>query len=216
MSGISSERPRRQRGDVVTYRYVGLTQTFLSVAATVDHDDRQSIGVYIAPGAPEESIRMEDGSSLPRVIPPGFFERRLVAIEKRLHGGRPSLRIWQPGRAHAVHVQRQAVTCEPDGFYVNLQEPMIRTLDGFATTDHFLDVVVDADLNWRWKDEDELEEAVAIGRLTVGEAEAVRAEGERVIADIEARRWPFDGSYDDWRPDPAWPLPALPDDWESE
>jgi hypothetical protein len=195
---------------VVTYRYVGLGRTFLSVAATVDHDDERSTGVYIAPGAPEESIRMGDGSYLPRVIPPGFFERRLVAMEERLHGGRPSLRIWQPGSAHAVHIHWRGDEWLPDGFYVNLQEPVTETPQGFETTDLFLDIVVDADLNWRWKDEDELEEAVAVGRITPREAEAVRIEGERVAADIESRRWPFDGSFDDWRPDPAWPLPALP------
>ncbi len=90
------------------------------------------------------------------------------------------------------------------------------TADGFATTDHFLDIVVDADLNWAWKDEDELEEAVAVGRLTIGAARAVRSEGDRVVASIEARHWPFDGSFDTWRPDPAWPIPEIPADWNDE
>ena len=93
---------------------------------------------------------------------------------------------------------------------------MTETVDGFETTDHFLDIVVDANLNWHWKDQDELEEAVAVGRLTIGEAAAIRAEGERVAADIEARRWPFDGSFDGWRPDPAWPTPAIPANWSED
>jgi len=38
----------------------------------------------------------------------------------------------------------------------------------------------------------------------------IRAEGERVIADIEAARFPFDGTWCDFRPDPAWPTPVLP------
>ena len=41
-----------------------------------------------------------------------------------------------------------------------------------------------------------------------------RAEGERVIARVEAGQSPFDSEWLDWRPDPAWPLPTLPLDWE--
>lgn len=216
MSGTSGEHRFRERGDIVMYRYVGLGQTFVANAATVDHDDVRSTGVYIAPGTPERQIRVADGSFVPRVIPPGYFERVPVAMQEGVFGGGQTLIVWQPGRAHAVHVHWREPDWAPVWFYVNLQTPMMETPTGFDTTDQFLDIVVDADLNWHWKDEDELEEAVGVGRLTVAEAEAVRIEGEHVVADIEARRWSFDGSYDEWRPDPSWPVPPMPDDWESE
>jgi hypothetical protein len=38
---------------------------------------------------------------------------------------------------------------------------------------------------------------------------AVRAEGERVLA-----AWPFPTGWEEFRPDPAWPLPGLPEGWE--
>jgi hypothetical protein len=38
---------------------------------------------------------------------------------------------------------------------------------------------------------------------------AVRAEGERVLA-----AWPFPTDWEEFRPDPTWPLPALPEGWE--
>lgn len=25
---------------------------------------------------------------------------------------------------------------------------------------------------------------------------------------------PFSGGWEDWRPDPAWTIPALPEDWD--
>jgi hypothetical protein len=40
---------------------------------------------------------------------------------------------------------------------VNLQEPFRRSQFGFETMDLALDVIVEADRSWRWKDEDELE-----------------------------------------------------------
>lgn len=216
MSGTSGQRRRRQREEVVICRYVGLGQTFFAAPMIVDHDDDRSIGVYLAPGTPFKRLRSAGESPLPRVVPPGYFERVETTMEHRIRDRGPSLVLWRPGGAHAVHVHWRGHLWEPDGFYVNLQEPMTETPDGFETTDLFLDIVVERDLQWRWKDEDELEEAVAVGRITAREAEAVRLEGERVVADIEARRWPFDGSYDNWRPDPAWPLPIFPKDWNIE
>jgi predicted RNA-binding protein associated with RNAse of E/G family len=79
--------------------------------------------------------------------------------------------------------------------------------------DQELDITISPSLTWRWKDEDKFEERVEHGLLSRAEAEAVRREGEAVIADLEARRRPFDEPWPVWRPDPSWPIPSLPDDW---
>ena len=92
---------------------------------------------------------------------------------------------------------------------MNLQEPLERITRGFTTRDHFLDILVAPDLSWEWKDEDELEQAVEVGRMMRNEANAVRREGERLVKDIEARRFPFDGSLRDWKPDPWWLVPTI-------
>ena len=69
--------------------------------------------------------------------------------------------------------------------------------------------VVEPDGSWRWKDEDELETAVRVDFFTPPEAEAIRGEGEAVVAE-----WPFPTGWEDWRADPTWPLPTLPADWD--
>ena len=56
--------------------------------------------------------------------------------------------------------------------------------------DQLLDVVIDPDLSWRWKDEDELREAVELGLMSEGRADAVRREAERAIERLEARQCP--------------------------
>ncbi|MEV8513659.1 hypothetical protein [Dactylosporangium sp. NPDC051484] len=49
------------------------------------------------------------------------------------------------------------------------------------------------------------------GFWSPAEAGLIRAEGLRVVAAIEAGRFPFDGTWWGLRPDPAWPrLPADP------
>lgn len=105
----------------------------------------------------------------------------------------------------------------PDGvhaWYVNLQQPLRRTSIGFDTTDHALDAIVAVDGTWTWKDEDELAEAVANGLFTPADAERFRADGERAVERILRRDPPFDRDWTGWRPDPSWPEPALPADWD--
>ncbi|WP_246258511.1 DUF402 domain-containing protein [Amycolatopsis anabasis] len=95
-------------------------------------------------------------------------------------------------------------------WYANLEIPCGRTATGPDRIDGVLDVVVHPDRSWRWKDEDEAEAALAAGRLTGDQLVRLRAEGARLIALAEAGAFPFDGTWTDFRPDPAWPAPELP------
>ena len=95
------------------------------------------------------------------------------------------------------------------GWYVNLQEPFRRTPLGFDVRDLQLDILVDTERKWRWKDEDELEASIEPGVICEAVAERTRAEGEAAVADIERGAWPFTDNMRDWRPDPAWPIPTL-------
>ncbi|HEY2949283.1 MAG TPA: DUF402 domain-containing protein [Micromonosporaceae bacterium] len=102
------------------------------------------------------------------------------------------------------------------GWYVNLEERAVRWPGGVDTMDRTLDVRVSADRAWAWKDEIEFARHVgAPGYWDAGGAAAIRAEGERVIKLIESGDFPFDGTWCDFRPDPAWPVPAtLPPGWD--
>ena len=94
------------------------------------------------------------------------------------------------------------------GWYVNLQAPTQLRGGRFDTNDLALDVWIEPDETWSWKDEDDLARAVEVGILDDAAASALRAEGERVIA---AKPWPT--GWEGWRPRTAWePLP-LPEDW---
>ena len=113
------------------------------------------------------------------------------------------------GRAHCIELLWDGRTGEFAGWYVNLQEPIRHSRLGFDTDDLILDIRVQPDGSWQWKDEDELEEAVKLGRFTDEEARAIREEGERVV---EERPWPT--GWEDFRPDPRWELPQLPAGWD--
>ncbi len=154
--------------------------------------------------------------------------RRLPAAEARERGyavalddevwRRDVLRLMYPGAHHSIWVfwEREDDERRHTAYYVNMEEPFRRTSIGFDTNDHTLDIVVTPDLEWRWKDEDELAERVQQGLFPADFAEFVRAEGERVIERIERHESPFGDGWGEWEPDPGWSTPELPPDWDQE
>lgn len=118
---------------------------------------------------------------------------------------RDQICVARPGRAHSVFLLWRE-DGELECWYVNFERPLHRTALGFDTFDEKLDLIVAPDGSYRWKDEDELEEAAALGLL---DADEVRAEARRVLEE-----WPFPTGWEDWRPDPSWPIPQLPDGWD--
>lgn len=157
-------------------------------------DDGERFVLYLPPGA--EGVWMgrdADGRYLERWMsdePPRahVWERHHVLSLTRRGDAHSLWHFWDPGWTFV-------------GWYVQLCDPIVETADGLETMDHALDVTVDPDGTWRWKDEDDFAEAQTLGVLTPEAAAAVRAEGARVIA---ARPWPT--GWEGWRPNPRWSL----------
>lgn len=160
------------------------------------------VGIFCQPGNEGKAIRRDPGDGyLKRWItdaPP--FDRTW----QRTH----VLRFMQEGSMHTVEVWWDAEWSFL-GWYVNLQAPLVIQRNRFDTTDWALDIVVEPDGTWHWKDEDEFEEAIELGVFEdIAAAEAVRTEGERVVAE---KPWPT--GWEEWRPPATWAPLALPDDW---
>ncbi len=99
-------------------------------------------------------------------------------------------------------------------WYVNLESSHDRTPIGIDFVDSILDVRVQPDLaGWEWKDEDELAEAVSLGLVSQAQADSYYAAGRRAIERLESRDSPLGDGWEDWRPDPSWPVPQLPLNW---
>lgn len=142
------------------------------------------------------------------------------------------LMLIPTGAAHAIYVMWDAVPLNPRNkelwrrdllhrqplrWYVNLQNPIRRNPLGIDTWDNMLDIEITPDRkSWRWKDEQELEEAVAVGLYTAAEAQEIRAEGERVIERLRNNRSPFCDGWEKWSPPADWTVPTLPAGWGLE
>jgi hypothetical protein len=75
------------------------------------------------------------------------------------------------------------------------------------------ETIVDQDRSWRLTDEDELATFVGQGVFDAELAARVHAEALAVAAKEERDEPPFSDPLHDWRPDPSWGRPVLPDGW---
>jgi hypothetical protein len=170
-------------------------------------------GVVVADTDDLLALYMPGGSPL-RFPPEDFFGAPHPWSGRDSWSGHGVLQLQRPGEMHAVWVFWEGPRRELAGWYVNIQEPFRRTSIGFDTQDLELDIVVEPDGAWSWKDDEQMESWVERGRWTPEEVAAIRAEGTRVTADLEAgRRW-WSEDWAAWEPNPAWPVPEIVEGWE--
>lgn len=193
--------------------------------ARVVHDDDRGLLLWLPEGAPTANEVAADGREM-RGMP--FTEwlgldRRLATGSWQGPGVLKLLPAERPGAAtfaaHSVWWFRDRAGRFAN-WYVNLEDPGVRwddgALAGVDIIDQDLDVVVEPDRSWWWKDEGEFAERLAFpDDYWVTSEEAVRAEGRRVIDQVEAGVFPFDGTWVDFVPDSGLSVPAsLPAGWD--
>jgi hypothetical protein len=191
---------RWSTGDHVVVRYLWLGRVFWAIPATVASDANLT-ALWVAPGVTyrRPAVRLTADE-----IASGTWTPR-----EATWFGNGTLMVSRPDDAHSIWLFWTPDGAF-DGWYVNLEEPRRRVRDGVVTRDQFLDLIVEADGSWRWKDVDDLPAAVDAGLMTDAEVTEVWAEGRRVLAE-RGRLLPT--GFEDWRPNADWPLPMLPEDW---
>lgn len=128
--------------------------------------------------------------------------------------GHGVLQMHRPDDAYAVWLFWHGPDRRFNGWYLNLQAPYERTEFGIDTLDHELDVLVDLEGGWRFKDADLLESCVQHGRFTQAEADSILAEGQRLGHMLDAGDQWWDNDWSRWTPPPQWKVPpTLLDGW---
>jgi hypothetical protein len=182
-------------GQLVTRREVlNDGRSWMQVPVRVVRDDDELLATYLARGAAF-------------TFPPGDWP-----TEDGLHPwhgkdaweGNGVLMLQRPGEWYAIWIFWFGAEREFRGWYVNFQEPFRRTPAGYDTQDLELDLWVPVDGPWEWKDAELLDQRVREGRFTMPQVEAIRAEGDRVAALLDAGvRW-WDDAWSSWTPDEGW------------
>ena len=170
------------------------------------------IAVVQPTGAPVVHRVGERGGPQGRSLLPGAWDgtRRETTWDRP-----PAVRLHPIGRSYSVIRTWLAGEQRFHGWYVNLEQPWIRTAIGFDSRDDVLDVTVSDDLaQCRLKDHDELEFAIETGLVSASDADVVRTTAASAMADVTNRRWPFiEPAWHHLRPQDHADALTLPTGW---
>lgn len=100
-------------------------------------------------------------------------------------------------------------------YYINFQLPFKRNNYAVDTLDLDLDLIIHPDFSYEWKDVEDYQNAISYALISPEWEKEIKLATEEVMARLEKRQYPFDGSWLDWRPDPSWQPPCLPLDWDA-
>ena len=183
---------------------------------TVVEDNSKHLALYTHPNAPYRSGVIKDRYSMPvskridiymEMAGPGVEQ-----LEERVSGDYHVLTLTPPNSWSSVWLFWTA-QWKLETYYVNLQAPICRTSCGILVRDYALDIAVNPDMSWSWKDEDEFAELISRGFFTERQVFSIRTEADRMVRAIENEGSPFSDGWEKWRPHTNWPVPEVPEDW---
>lgn len=139
---------RFQRGDVVLRYDYQRGRLMACTPHVVVDDSPERVALYVSPGTPCHG---------PAELRDEFVRRMLdsdwVARATCWHSNHV-LRITPPRARHSVDLYWRSDDWALQGWYIDLLRPLRRE-DEFETEDHVLDLWIDANRRWDWKDEDD-------------------------------------------------------------
>ena len=206
-------------GTAVALRGIAHDKVWIAHAVRVIEDTADHLAVYLQPGAQCK-------------IPRGLIGRKYSGSANsgsrwdEQDGGAWTLVDWrwqqrsavilmQPNQYFAVFCFRSAAADVFESWYVNFQSPFSRSATTIDTLDLEIDLVVNPDLSWYWKDEEEFQAGVQRGSITAEQAQQVAAAREEILGLLGTNSSLFSPRWTKWHPDPPWDAPSLPADWQT-
>ncbi|MEV0926757.1 DUF402 domain-containing protein [Streptomyces spongiicola] len=200
-------------GEQILWRYRGngSSEVHICRPVTVVRDTEELLAVWMAPGTECVKPVLADGTPVHEEPLATRYTAPRTTVRARW-SGTGVLKLARPGDAWSVWLFWEQ-GWRFRNWYVNLEEPHLRWSGGIDSEDHFLDIAVQPDRSWCWLDEDEFDQARSAGLMAEEQARRVRAAGLDAVALIRDWGPPYSDGWEDWRPDPRWPVPELSADW---
>jgi hypothetical protein len=193
------------RGSSVVIRDLNPHGGFIrALPARVVEDNENRTVLYVAAG---------NIYSQPNWLGSGVVKKFFVDDLEELTWERHSiLRFMYPNTPYSIWVLFDDIHHQFERWYINIEMEYVRSQIGFDTRDYELDIVVNPDLSWKWKDEAELRNWVDQGVFTKTQASDFRRYGLDVVSRLDPRNAPFTEEWKNWQPDSDWGLLKLPPD----
>ncbi|MFT3893275.1 MAG: DUF402 domain-containing protein [Anaerolineales bacterium] len=206
-----------QPGDHVAFRGVYDQKVSYIQSAIVVHDRPDEVALVIVPGAecaaPEGYMNGKHGPA-GHWDRWGEYERRNWTMQPYSWRTNRLLMLAYPDKYYSSYYFWQADTNQFLCYYINFQLPFRRSKVGFDSFDLELDVIVEPNFEWRWKDVDDYQRGIELGVLRPEWIQEIDSAKPEIFEKLGKRQYPFDDTWLNWMPDPSWCTPKLPTDWE--
>jgi protein associated with RNAse G/E len=207
----------RKSGETVALRGVYQDRVTYVQSARVIKDTENEIILLVQPGAE-------------CAAPAGYIRHRQTDITK-WDRWRETLENSLNLETYIWHTNRFLIFLEPekyfstiyiwedasdrfDCYYINFQLPISRSHCGFDTFDLELDIIINPDLTWEWKDEEAYQQGIRSGGIIDAWVKQIEHAQKEVFSRIEHGLYPIDQSWLGWRPDISWEKTKLPVNWD--
>jgi len=120
--------------------------------------------------------------------------------------------LW-PNKFYSIYLIWNQQSDELVCYYVNFQTPLRRSRTGFDIFDLELDIVVNPDFTWKWKDMEDYQDGILAGCIQPEWVKGIEEAQAEVFSMLEKRAYPFDGSWLDWKPSALHAPAQLPLGW---
>lgn len=194
---------RFRSGEIVTIREVLNGKVWTARPVVVIEDTKESFVSYLAPGTLiDYPVDVAHGEKCFSMWLAGEWE-----LYKKVFMPPGLLRIAPHGTPFEVFATIQAEG-GVSSWYVNFQEPLRRTAQGFDTMDETIDLIVASDFSsWQRRDEDELRLAFSMGVYDRADVQRLLDNCASVEKDLRAGTVPWDRRWYNWTPPKTSPIP---------
>lgn len=200
-------------GDVTSWRGIYRERVWHSQTTIVVNDTPEELALALLPGtecvAPEGYL---DGKNSAKRR--WSFKDKYWKTQNYLWRNNRLLLLLEPEKYYSIMHFWDHASDEFLCYYVNFQLPFKRSHYAVDTLDLDLDLIVNPDLSFEWKDEDDYQKAIDHGVIFPEWIRGIEDAQREIFDKLERRQYPFDGTRLNWMPEPNWSPPKLPENWD--
>jgi len=200
-------------GDVIVWRGIYRNQVWHAQPVIVVKDTPEEMCVTLLPGtecvAPEGYLDGKDSAKRR-----WSFKEKDWKLENYAWRTNRLLILLEPDTYYSTMFFWRADSNDFLLYYINFQLPFQRSHCGIDTLDLDLDLIINPDFSFRWKDEDDYQKAIDHEVIMPEWTQAIEIAKKEIFNKLEKRQYPYDGSWLNWMPDPDWLPPKLPKNWD--
>ena len=210
---MSTKRTEWQPGDAVAWRGIYRNKVWHVQTVLVVKDTPEEIAVALLPGAecvaPEGYLNGKDSTKRR-----WNFKEKAWESQDYLWRTNRLLILLEPEKYYSTMYFWRDDSNEFLCYYINFQLPFQLSHRGVDTLDLDLDLIINPDFGYKWKDEEDYQKAIDNGVIIPEWTREIERAKKEVLDKLEKHQYPYDGSWLNWMPNPNWSPPKLLENWD--